>query len=270
MLTSRAMENNEQRPSAALINREWFDAASSVLDRKTLGEAVLSACEYVLYGRIKQDVSGSLAVVLAMIKPALDSDIARYRERCARNAANAKSQWQRVAASGTQSQRVAANTTTTTTPTTTTTQSLSESIDKQKEIERDKWLVTGYFWSIGSKAVREEFQAFWSYYESLGWKNNKGAAIVSRISCARMWRRQYETGNAPAGAAEWFNAVQKCPVYDYGVWSCYRGAERNESGAVVRLACSEQFLADLRKYVPSLEKTLQGAWRVPAIEFRTI
>ena len=263
------MENNEQRPTAALINREWFRAAMGILSADEMGCVLLAACEYVFGDVVPRRMTTSANAVYAMIKPALDSDIARYRERCARNAANAKSQWQRVAASGTQSERVAANTTTTSTPTTTTTQSLSESIDKQKEIERDKWLVTGYFWSIGSKAVREEFQAFWSYYESLGWKNNKGAAIVSRISCARMWRRQYETGNAPAGAAEWFNAVQKCPVYDYGVWSCYRGAERNESGIVVRLACSEQFLADLRKYVPSLEKTLQGAWRVPAIEFKT-
>lgn len=263
------MENNDQRPTAALINREWFRAAMGILSAEEMGSVLLAACEYVFGDIVPRKMTTSANAVYAMIKPALDSDIAKYRERCARNAANAKSQWQRVATSGSESQRVAANTTTTPTTTTTTTQSLSESIDKQKEIERDKWLVTGYFWSIGSKAVREEFQAFWSYYESLGWKNNKGAAIVSRISCARMWRRQYETGNAPAGAAEWFNAVQKCPVYEYGVWYCYRGAERNESGVVVRLACSEQFLADLRKYVPTLEKTLQGAWRVPAIEFRT-
>lgn len=263
------MENNEQRPSAALINREWFESACKVLSYEEQGALLVNAVEYVLNGTIRCKLSSKIAIVFEMIKPALDSDIAKYRERCARNAANAKSQWQRVAASGGESQRVAANTTTTPTPTTTPTQSLSESTDKQKEIEKDKWLVTGYFWSIGSRAVREEFTAFWSYYESLGWKNNKGAAIVSRISCARMWRRQYETGNAPAGAAEWFEAVKKCPIYDYGVWYCYRGAERVESGAVVRLACSEQFLADLRKAVPTLEKSLQGAWKVPAIEFRT-
>lgn len=263
------MENNDQRPTAALINREWFESARKVLGYEELGALLVNAVEYVLEGSIRCKLSGKVAIVFEMIKPALDSDIAKYRERCARNAANAKSQWQRVAASGSKSQRVAANTTTTPTTTPTTTQSLSESTDKEKEIERDKWLVTGYFWSIGSRAVREEVQAFWSYYESLGWKNNKGAAIVSRISCARMWRRQYETGNAPAGAAEWFNAVQKCPIYDYGVWSCYRGAERVESGVVVRLACSGQFLADLRKYVPTLDKYLQGAWKVPAIEFTT-
>lgn len=263
------MENNEQRPTAALINREWYESAKGVLSARDLSCVLVAAVEYVLYGDTDINLQDSTKVVFAMIKPALDSDITRYRERCARNAANAKSQWQRVAASGSQSQRVAANTTTTTTPTPTPTQSLSESTDKQKEIERDKWLVTGYFWSIGSKAIREEFQAFWSYYESLGWKNNKGAAIVSRISCARMWRRQYETGNAPAGAAEWFNAVQKCPIYDYGVWSCYRGAERTESGAVVRLACTAQFLGQMKEIIPQLEKTLQNAWKVPAIAFET-
>lgn len=263
------MESNENRPNAALINREWFDAASGVLDRKTLGEAVLCACEYVLYGRVKQDVGGSLGVVLAMIKPALDSDIIKYRERCARNAANAKSQWQRVAASGTQSQRVAANTTTTTTPTTTPTPSLSESADREKEIERDRWLVIGYFWSIGSKAVMEEYKAFWSYYESLGWKNNKGAAIVSRLACARMWRRQFECGEPKAGADVWFRALQSCPIHDTGIWSIYRGAERTDSGVVVRLACTAHFLGQLKEISPQLEKTLQNAWKVPSVSFET-
>ena len=263
------MESNENRPNAALINKEWYESAKGILSTKDLGGLLVAAVEHVLYGHMDIMLQEKACVVYAMIKPALDSDIARYRERCARNAANAKSQWQRVAASGTQSQRVAANTTPTPTTTTTTTPSLSESADSEKETERDKWLVIGYFWSIGSKAVAEEYKAFWSYYESLGWKNNKGAAIVSRLACARMWRRQFECGEPKAGADAWFRALQSCPIHDPNIWHAYRGAERTESGVVVRLACGAQFLSQLKEVSPQLEKALQNAWKVPSIAFET-
>ena len=94
------METDSKRPNAALINREWFDAARSVLSIQDLGIVLVKACEYV-YGQDTFSIGGELQkAVFAMIKPALDSDIAKYQERCARNAANAKSQRQRVAASG--------------------------------------------------------------------------------------------------------------------------------------------------------------------------
>lgn len=262
--------NNEQRPSAALINREWLEAAQSVLSRDDLARAVLCACEYVLYGQIRQSVGGSMGVVLAMIKPALDSDIVKYRERCARNAANARSGSQRVGASGTQSQRVGANTTTTTTTTSTTTTSLSPVEVKPEQIEREKWVVFGYFWSIGSKAPAEELNAFWSYYESLGWKNNKGAVIVDKIACARMWRRQFETGTAPDGSKIWFSIVRSCPVPDYNIWGCYTGAERNDNGITIRLRCTAEFLRGFRESFPNLEKSLQQALKAPAVAFELI
>lgn len=261
--------NNEQRPNAALINKEWLEAARSVLSREDLAKAVLCACEYVLYGRIEQSVSGSMGVVLAMIKPSLDSDIAKYRERCARNAANARSGRQPIAASGTQSQPVGANTTTTSTTTTTTTPiSLRES-RTEIEIEREKWLVFGHFWSIGSKAVTEELNAFWSYYESLGWKNNKGAAIVDKLACARMWRCQFETGAAPNGAKGWFSAIKGCKIPDFNCWTCYIGAESKEDSVVVRLKCAEDFLGKLQKAVPDLERTLQRVWKTTRVVFHT-
>lgn len=264
------MNEDNKRPNAALINREWLEAAGGVLDRQTLAQAVLCACEYVLYGEIRQNVGGSLGVVMAMIKPALDSDISKYLERCERNQRNARSQSQRVAASGTQSQRVEANTTTTTTPTTTTTTiSLRETGESISE-EKERWLVFGYFWSTGSRAVKEELQAFWSYYESLGWKNNKGAQIVSKMAAARMWRRQFETGNVPNGSDAWFKALQACTIPDYNAWTCYAGAEREDTGAVVRLRCTAQFLDSMRTAVPSLERTLQACWRVPQVRFETI
>lgn len=259
-----------KRPNAALINREWFESAERVLDAADLRWVVISAVRYVLYGVEPEGLPERAALVFAMIRPALDSDITRYLERCARNAANAKSQRQRVAASGSDSQRVGANTTTTPTPTTTTTPSLSPVEVDTKKVEREKWLIYGYFWSTGSKAVLQEYNAFWNYYEALGWKNNKGAPIISKSACARQWRRQFETGDVPNGAGAWFNAVKECPIPDVNVWHIYAGAELKEGAAVIRLRCNAKFLSDLEEVLPNLRKSLQGAFRAPAITIETL
>lgn len=263
------MEPDNKRPNAALINREWLEAAKTVLRRQELGEAVLCACEYVLYGRIESNVGGSLGVVLAMIKPALDSDLAKYAERCARNAANAKSQRQRVVASGSDSQRVGANTTPTPTPTSTTTSTTTPSLSQERSEEIERWLVFGYFWSTGSKAIKEEVNAFWSYYESLGWKNGKGAAIVNKLAAARMWRRQFETGTAPNGSEAWFKALQACTIPDCNAFLAFLGAERKEGEVVVRLRCNKSFYESMIDAVPDLEPTLRRIWRTPELSIET-
>lgn len=265
-----AMETDNKRPNAALINREWFDAAGNILSVEHLGVVLVNACRYVFGLDQYAGMTAVQGAVMAMIKPALDSDIAKYNERCARNAANARSQSQRVVASGTQSQRVDANTTTTptTTPTTTTTKNPSLSIEQQREIE--KFLIYGYFWSTGSKAVADELSAFWSYYEALGWKNNKGAEIVSKVAAARMWRRQYETGNVPNGADAWYKALQSCPVPDVNVWKGFAGAEKIDDTAIVRVRFNSKFIDDLRSAVPTLERSLCSMWRVLTVKWEIV
>lgn len=259
------METDNKRPNAALINREWWESARKVLSYEELGVLLIVAVEYVLYGGGRVCPTGRVGIVFEMIKPALDSDIAKYNERCARNAANARSQSQRVAASGSDSQRVVANTNTTTTTTPTTTTTTTPSLSTEKSEEKERWLIYGYFWSTGSKAVADELSAFWSYYESLGWKNNKGAEIVSKVAAARMWRRQFETGNVPNGAETWFKALQTCPVPDVNVWKGFAGAERVEDRAVVRVRFNSKFVDDLRSAVPTLERSLCSMWRVQAV-----
>lgn len=263
------MDNDNKRPNAALINREWYESAASILSRQDLGFLLVQCVEYVLGIDNDWKLGGTPEVVFKMVKPALDSDIAKYAERCERNKRNARSQSQPVAASRSQSQPVAANTTSTTTSTTTTTSTSTPSLSPAEVEDREKWLIFGYFWSIGSKAITQECSAFWSYYESLGWKNNKGAPIVNKLACARQWRHQFETGTAPNGADAWFKAVQACSIADYGVFSCYLGAEREEAGAVVRLRCKMTFLVSLMAAVPNLERTLGALWRVPAVRFET-
>lgn len=263
------MDNDKKRPAAALINQEWYQSAAGILSQQDLGLLLIKCVEYVFSTGNVIKLSGTAEIVYKMVLPALDSDIAKYAERCERNKRNARSQSQPVAASGTQSHPVAANTTTTSTTTTTTTSTTTPSLSPAEVEDREKWLIFGYFWSIGSKAITQECSAFWSYYESLGWKNNKGAPIVNKLACARQWRHQFETGTAPNGADAWFKAMQSCSIYDYSAFKCYLGAEREETGAVVRLRCKESFLESLKAAVPNLERTLGALWRVPAVRFET-
>lgn len=265
------MEDQEdKRPRAALINREWFVAARRVLPADQLGRVLVATVEYVLEDVTSDKLGADERIVFEMARPWLDSDISAYRARCERNSRNARSQSQRVAASGSESQRVAANTTPTTTPTPTTTTTLSREVSNEKEIEREKWLIYGYFWSTGSKAIKEELNAFWSYYESLGWKNNKGAAIVSKLAAARMWRRQFENGTAPNGSDAWFKVVQSYSVADYWLWRAYIGAERIEDRAVVRLRITNDYLQDVRKHMPAIDKELCRLWGVNQVDLQAL
>ena len=260
------MDNDNKRPSAALINREWYTSAAGILSRQDLGFMLVQCIEYVFGIDSGWELGGTADVVFKMVKPALDSDLRKYAERCERNANNAKSQRQRVAASGSESQRVAANTTTTSTTTSTSTQSLSTAETE----EREKWLIYGYFWSVGSKAIAQELSAFWAYYESLGWKNNKGAPIVSKIACARMWHRQFETGSVPNGADAWYQSAKYCKIADLNIWHVYAGAERKDDKAIVRLRCKSDFVRQLLEATPALERDLRTCWRVQGIDFEPI
>lgn len=259
------METDNKRPNAALINREWFESAAGILSRQDLGFVLVQCVEYVFGIQNDWDLGGIPEIVFKMVKPALDSDIAKYNERCARNAANARSK--RVGASGSELERVGANTTTTptTTPTTNTTSTTTPSLSPVEVEEREKWLIYGYFWSIGSNAIKEECSAFWNYYEGLGWKNNKGAAIVNKLAAARMWRRQYDTKETKNGADAWFLAVKTCEICDYNLWNAYAGAERDGEKVIVRLRVPEAWVDEFRSKCGNVLLMLQKAWRVPQI-----
>ena len=251
----------ENRPNAALINKEWFDSACRVLNPAELGLLLIEVVEYVLDGKEPDRLNGTASVVFTMIRPALDSDILKYRERCARNAANARSGRERVAASGTQSQQVGAITTSTSTTTSTTTSTITPSLSNEERRDKERFEIYGYFWSVGSADPKAELNAFWDYYESLGWKNNKGAVIASKLAAARMWRRQYETKTPPDGAQQWYKVTKECAVPNPMVFSAFMGAERKDDQIIVHLSCSGKFFAQIRENTPRLEADLRAIWR---------
>ena len=245
----------EKRPSAALVNSEWYKAAKGVLNRAQMGELLIAAVDFVLIGETEPIKDAAVSMCFAMVKPALVSDVEKYKERCARNAANARSRVERVAASGSESQRVGANTTTTTTTTSTTTSTINSSISTEEREREEKFIVFGYFWSLGSSNVVEECSQFWSYYEALGWKNNKGAVIESKLAAARMWRRKFECTESKAGAREWYQALKSVAIQDYQIWYAYAGAEVVDNVLHVRLRVTEAWLNTfIENCAPHLDK----------------
>ena len=263
-------ETIDKRPTAALINKEWFTAASDELTPEQLGKILINAVGYVFSGVICDDLDEREQLAFAFIRKSLDSDIAKYRARCERNAENAKRSKKPVAASGTQSQRVGSNSNSNLNNNPNPTSNNNLSLVSGADRERELWLIYGYFWVTGSKNVNEETKAFWSYYEALGWKNNKGAEIVNKLAAARMWRRQFETGKTPDGAAVWYKCAQFCRVPDVRVWSCFAGAERKDTEVIVRLACAPAFVQDLVRYSPGLLKGLQSAWKAETVTLTAI
>ena len=257
----------KNRPNAALINKEWYESAKGVLNEAQMASLCVHAIEYVLYGSDNLRRDNAVGMVFAMIKPALDSDIAKYRERCARNAANARSGRERVAASGSEWQRVGGNTTPTPTSTPTSTPTPTPSLSSDERRERERFEIFGYFWSVGSADPKAEMNAFWDYYEALGWKNNKGAVIASKIAAARMWRRQFETKTPPDGVQAWYKAAKECAIPNPKVFLSFIGAERAEERVIVRLGCSAEFFGQIRENTPRLEADLRAIWRGMAIDF---
>lgn len=234
-----------KRPNAALINREWYESAKEILTREELGSAILNAIEYVLYDDQLPSSESKVGIVCRMIKPALDGDLRAYAERCARNAANARNRSQRVAASGSEWERVGAIPTPTPTPTTTTTQiSLPREGDKEQR-DRERFYIALYFAEKGSESPVAEMEAFWNYYESLGWKNNKGAVIVRKQAAASMWRPQFALGNVDGWRVKWFKALHKSKSFDLRLFSDVRGAEVHGDVLTLYIVGGKTFADDL-------------------------
>lgn len=240
-LIATIMESNDLRPSAALINREWYDSARNILTRAELGAVLCAAVEYVLLGKPAEIPKGSAGVVFRMITPALDSDIVKYRERCARNKENA--QRKRAGASGSDSQRVEHNSNNNSNSNSNNNHNIKETDVSLSgnEIERERFLICGYFFSKGYADPIGELERFWSYYDSLGWRNGKGAPIVKKQAAAAMWRAECEQQTPAAGVVEWYRTFAKSNINDLRVWTEFVGVVIDGDQLRLRLAHPVEF-----------------------------
>lgn len=203
----------EYKIKGVIISRAWWSAAVQELsptDRLAFYDGLM---QYAFTDELPTNLPAAVRPMIAMCVPFLDADKVKYQERVERNRSNARG-GKRVAASGSQSLPVAPNTNTNTninTNTNTNTISITP--------EKEKFYVCAMFYARGAIKPAEETTRFWDYYESLGWKNNKGAAIVRKTAAARMWNLQSGvTKMALAPRIAWSNAMTQCDCCDIRVF----------------------------------------------------
>lgn len=230
---------------AAYFREEWLDKATQLLpdpgDRALFYEMLMQRA----FGRQVVQCNNPVVVAMyTMAESAIAADIAKYDAKCERNRENAL---KRVAASGNQSQRVVASgsesqpsqpststSTSTSTNTTTTTSTTSLSQD-EKSREREIYSIYYTLFNRGALNVQEEFNLFWNYYEALGWRNNKGAQIISRISAASMWRMQGDTCANLAERQSWARAFKSCAITSPLIWLAFKTLKVEKGDEVRRL-----------------------------------
>lgn len=249
---------SEYKIKGVIFARTWYTAAISTMERGDRLNYYDAIFAYAFEGKEPGNVSPVVRTAFAMVRSFIDQDRIKYQERCERNRNNARG-GKRVAASGSQSLPVATNTNTNTTTNTTTntnTISLSE--------ERERFLVVGMFFARGALQPVAEMNKFWDYYESLGWKNNKGAEIKRKSAAARMWNLQSGvTTQALAPRATWFNAVARCDYSDTVIFdnlvdirpvdgTLHIIARENERFAAV---CEEHYISALQTYASAYSCT---------------
>lgn len=239
-----------------IFARAWYTAAVSTMERGDRLNYYDTIFAYAFEGKEPANVSPVVRTAFAMVREFIDQDIIKYQERCERNRQNARG-GKRVAASGSESLRVADNTNTNTNNTTNTnnnTISLSE--------EREKFLICGSFFARGALQPAEELKRFWEYYDSLGWRNNKGAQIVKKTAAARMWNLQTGiTKQALAPRVAWFEAMSRCEcsnivIFDSLVRADVRGDVLHLIARDVKTfsdICEHQFMAGLKTYATGYE-----------------
>lgn len=249
---------SEYKIKGCIISRAWWAAAVQELspaDRLAFYDGVL---QYAFTDEFPSNLPATVRPMVAMVVPFIDADKVKYSERVERNRANARGS-KRVAASGTQSLPVATNTNTNTS-TNTNTNTSTISIPPEKE----KFYICAMFYARGAIKPAEETTRFWDYYESLGWKNNKGAQIVRKTAAARMWSLQTGTTERDLQTRQaWAHCMTMCDSARIEVFDLLQRVE--VEGEELRLFAREcrqfaaivesDFLAGLQRFAAGLECT---------------
>lgn len=217
---------------AAYFREEWLDKALQLLpnaaDRAIFYESLMARA----FGRELPTCNNPIvSAMYVMAESAIAADIAKYDAKCERNRENAQkrvaasgTQSQRVVASGSESQRVDTSTSTNTSSSSSTSTNTSSSTISTETMtdEREKYLIYCTLFTRGALDIQTEFDNFYNYYSSLGWKNNKGAPIVSKVSAAAMWRLSGDTCANIAERESWSKAFRNANTTSPLVWLAFR------------------------------------------------
>lgn len=266
---------------AAYFREEWLDKANQLLtdpaDRAAFYEMIMQRA----FGRQVAQCNNPVVVAMfAMAESAIAADIAKYDAKCERNRENAL---KRVAASGNQSQRVVAsgsesqpslpntNTSTSTSSNTNTNTSTSTISNENMSEEREKYLIYCTLFTRGALDVQSEFDSFYNYYAALGWKNNKGAQIVSKVSAAAMWRLSGDTAANLAEREQWAKAFRTADTTASNIWTSFRHMEVRSSDTErilhITIAMPPAWLDSFEERCERNLKALMRAYNCTGIEY---
>lgn len=81
----------------------------------------------------------------------------------------------------------------------------------------------------------------WDYYTALGWKNNKGAAIVRKTSVAAMWQLKCDVAADITAHATWHKVWRDVPDTPWAVWTAFRGMVAKDGVLHIAIAANSNF-----------------------------
>lgn len=211
---------------AAMIRREWIESARAILTNPAQRCAFYDAiCDIALGMESATPGDPTTAAMVAMCRPAIVSDLERYAERVERTraAADARKQARQHTPTDTPAGAVNINTSTSTTTNNTTNTNINLSQSAEPIGERERYLIFGILFGKGCLALEREYDAWYAYYDALGWRNNKGAPILSRPSAASMWRPSCDCAQDLEHRSLWRKVFQGARTNNTHIWTDYRG-----------------------------------------------
>ena len=266
---------------AAYFREEWLDKANQLLpnpaDRACFYECLMCRA----FGRALPNFSSPIvSAMYTMAESAIAADIEKYEAKCERNRQNALSKASRtqshpVAASGsdrTQSLPSTNTSTSTSTSTSTNTSTNTNTISNEHLTdERERYLIYCTLFSRGALDIQTEFDNFYNYYSSLGWRNNKGAPIVSKVSAAAMWRLSGDTCANLSERENWSKAFRNASTTSPLVWLAFRSmrVEVTDSARVlhIHIALNTKQIESLEDACEKQLRALMGLYQANTIEY---
>lgn len=256
---------------AAMFREEWLDKARQLLPNPS-DRALFYEC--LMCKAFERDMpiidNPIVSAMFIMAESAIAQDLEKYAARCERNRENAL---KRVAASGTQSQPSQPNistSTSTSTNTSTSTSTSTISIESADE-EKEKYLIYCTLFTRGALDVQSEFDSFYNYYAALGWKNNKGAQIVSKVSAAAMWRFSGDTAANLSEREQWAKAFRNADTTSSVIWTAFRHMEVRASDTErvlhITIAIPTTWLEDFESKCERNIRALMRAYQCSSIEY---
>ena len=265
----------------AVMYRAWVNSARELIpDAAARCELYDAIFDLYYTGQVRIIDNPVVRAVYTMVKPFVLDDVTRYTARCERNRQNALAK--RVAASGSDSQRVAVSNSNTNSSSNissnisskSNTNNLSLVADATSE-ERESYLIAGIFSNHLAASVSDELQRFVDYYDSVGWRTTRGLPITSKIAAARQWDIKNTIPEHLVNLKmrqAYYNAFANAQMLDNRIWTLYRRIEVQGDTAMLIYSADTppEFLDTLERQCAGCGQVLARALKVSNIRLATL